>query len=292
MLSTAPSNSSILASLLAPTGAFSNPIQSMTLQKTPSQPSANIQLPSRIDDKKTTISSMITIPSVTKTSPSTSLLTELPPIVHRQRKNGKHLVLDLDETLVHTFEDMTSAGEFSELIEGDEEKMANFYSIDFPAGETLFGYIRPYADYFLDVAFNEFESVGVWSAGSKFYVETIVKLVFKGRPLRFVMSREDCNELRIKTEEIPCRYKPLANIYKAQPDHTAANTLIVDDRHDVCSLNCINNVVIPEFHITAANAPALFGDQSLLTLAKWFQTDQFRNTPDVRVLKSFSPFKI
>lgn len=278
MLSTASSNSIVLPAFLPQKPGSSSGAAGLTLPKSlATLTPPNVQAPPRVE---------------VNPSAATTKTVTLPPIIPRQRKNGKHLVLDLDETLVHTFEDMNSAGEFSELIEHDEAKMANFYSIDFPGGDTMFGYIRPFADYFLDVAFNEFESVGVWSAGTKFYVEMIVKIVFKDRPLKFVMSRSDCDELRVKTEDIPCRFKPLANIYKDHPGHTPSNTLIVDDRRDVCALNCINNVVIPEFLINAANAPLLFKDQSLLILAKWFQTEQFRNTPDVRALKSHSPFKI
>jgi len=288
MLATAPSNSIVLPSLFSPLGMSAAAPGGLVLPKPLVETPFNLQLPEKPTAKKATVSS--TQPA--RGLPSVPTTISLPSIIPRQQKNGKHLVLDLDETLVHTFEDMNAAGEFSEMIEGDEAKMANFYSIDFESGDTMFGYIRPFADYFLDVAFNEFESVGVWSAGTKFYVETIVKIVFKGRPLRFVMSRNDCDELRVKTEEIPCRFKPLANIYKNHPDHTPSNTLIVDDRHDVCQLNCINNIVIPEFQITAGNAPILFRDQTLLILAEWFQTDRFRNTPDVRTLKSFSPFRI
>lgn len=212
------------------------------------------------------------------------------PLVQRP-KNGKHLILDLDETLVHTFENEAEALEFAN--EMSEAEQTRFYAIDFPDGTTLYGYIRPYVETFLNVAFNEFDSVGVWSAGTEFYVNAIVNIVFKNsRPqLRFVLSRNACNEIKIDHTE-PCRFKPLSVIYHMFPDHNDRNTVIVDDRKDICSLNCMNNIQVPEFVINATNAEIFFGDETLLTLAKWFMTDLFRNSPDVRLVKSKSPFKI
>lgn len=211
-------------------------------------------------------------------------------VVPRERKNGKHLILDLDETLVHTFDEKDGLASFANDLTPEQRK--RIYMIEFPGGDTLWGYVRPYVEDFLRVAFNEFESVGVWSAGTQYYVANIVQVVFKDQSPKFVMSRNQCNELKIKTEEVPCRYKPLEVIYHSYPDHNPANTVIVDDRHDICALNCMNNIRVPEFLITRDNYFTMVNDITLLTLAKWFQTDEFRNSVDVRLVKSRSPFKI
>lgn len=211
-------------------------------------------------------------------------------IVPREKKNGKHLVLDLDETLVHTFDEKDGLAEFVNYLTPEQRK--RIYMIEFPGGDTLWGYVRPYAEEFLKVAFNEFESVGVWSAGTQYYVANIVQVIFKDQSPKFVMSRNQCNELKIKTEEIPCRYKPLEIIYRNHPDHTQGNTVIVDDRHDICALNCMNNIRIPEFNINNFNNSTMVNDITLLTLARWFQNPEFRDAPDVRLVKSRSPFKI
>lgn len=211
-------------------------------------------------------------------------------IVPRDKKNGKHLVLDLDETLVHTFDDKDGLADFVNYLTPEQRK--RIYMIEFPGGESMWGYIRPYAEEFLRVAFNEFESVGVWSAGTQYYVANIVQVVFKDQSPKFVMSRNQCNELKIKNEEVPCRYKPLEVIYSMHADHTSKNTVIVDDRHDICELNCMNNIRIPEFNMNNFNNPAMVNDITLLTLAKWFQDPQFRDAKDVREVKSRSPFKI
>lgn len=220
-------------------------------------------------------------------SPLLKLIRSRPPPA---TKNGKHLILDLDETLVHTFMPEDNLHDF--ITELTAEQRTRLYSIKFASGDVLQGYIRPYAEDFLRVAFQEFESVGVWSAGTQEYVRLIVGIVFKEQKPVFVLSRDQCDELRVKDETRPCRYKPLDVIYHRFPDHNAQNTVIVDDRHDVCSLNCMNNIRVPEFAMAAVNYDILVKDQTLLTLANWFQSESFRRTPHVHQLKSQSPFKI
>lgn len=223
----------------------------------------------------------------TNTTRSTSFYTKQ---ANHRAKNGKHLVLDLDETLVHTFAPVDNFPAFIGTLTDEQKK--RIYVLEFPGGETLWGYIRPGAEQFLEIAFEEFESVGVWSAGTDYYVHEIVKLLFKSQAPKFVMSRNDCNELKITKADNVCRYKPLEVIYRRLPDHNESNTLIVDDRKDICKLNCINNIQIPEYVLNELNYENMLNDRTLLTLAKWFQSPEFYSISDVRAVKSLSPFKI
>lgn len=224
-------------------------------------------------------------------SKGASSLVSLAKSVPKPRaKNGKHLILDLDETLVHTFDPRDNFQAFLSKLTPEEKARA--YVIEFPGGDTLWGYIRPGVDEFLDMAFEEFESVGVWSAGADYYVKMIVQIVFKDKQPAFVMSRNECNELRVKNEETPCRFKPLEVVYHKYPDHNEYNTMIVDDRHDICAYNCMNNIQIPEFKIDDSNYASMMKDRTLEILANWIKSDQFRRSPDIRLIKSRSPFKI
>lgn len=207
-----------------------------------------------------------------------------------RQKNGKHLVMDLDETLVHTFDPKDNFLDFAEEL--TEEQKSRVYVLNFPKGEVLWGYVRPYAEDFLRVAFEEFDSVGVWSAGTSYYVNLIVQILFKDQQPAYVMSRDECNELVLKKEPMPCRFKPLEILYHRHPDHNEANTVIVDDRHDICSLNCMNNIRIPEYLLNNTSYPTLIEDITLLVLADWFQSNEFRSAPDIRKIKGRSPFKI
>ncbi len=208
-----------------------------------------------------------------------------------RKKNGKHLILDLDETLVHTFSDSDKFPEF--ITELTEDQKKRVYVLKFPNGEILAGYIRPGVEKFLEVAFKEFESVSMWSAGTQFYVQSVVDIVFKDteKP-KFVMTRKDCNEIKLKYDNSTCRYKPLEIIYDKRPEYTESNTLIIDDRHDICALNCMNNIRVPEFLLTSNNYEALLQDKTLFILAAWFETPEFRDAKEVRVIKSKSPFAI
>lgn len=207
-----------------------------------------------------------------------------------RRKNGKRLIFDIDETLVHTFAPEDNFGAFYNNL--TEEQKKKVYVIEFPNGETLYGYLRPGVENLLKVAFEEFESVSVWSAGTEFYVHEIVKLLFKTQMPDFVMSRNDCNELQlVKTEQV-CRFKPLEIVYKKYPKYNETNTLIIDDRRDICKLNCINNIQIPEFLLTYDTYQTLLMDNTLDILANWFQTEAFRQSKDVRTIRSYSPFKV
>jgi hypothetical protein len=219
-----------------------------------------------------------------------NLLKKLSQIPPPSKKNGKHLILDLDETLVHTFGPYDDLHTMKDDMDDDQKK--RIYSLKFSTGDTMQGYVRPHVEEFLRVAFAEFESVGVWSAGTKEYVNLIVDLVFRERRPAFVLSRDQCNELRVRDEAMPCRYKPLDVIYHKYPDHNETNTVIVDDRHDICALNCMNNIRVPEFNMDSTNYEAMLKDPTLLILAEWIQTPTFRQATDVRRIKSQSPFKI
>lgn len=207
-------------------------------------------------------------------------------------KNGKHLILDIDETLVHTFSANDKFEDFISELSPEQTKRA--YFLEFESGEGLAGYIRPYVEEFLKAAFEEFETVSVWSAGTYEYVHGLVKRIFKDDipAPHFIMTRQDCNEIKLGYNNEYCRYKPLEIIYRKHKTHTPENTLIIDDRDDICALNCLNNVRIPEFYMNSNNWKKLINDEKLIALANWFKTHEFKQTKDVRKLKSKSPFKI
>jgi len=210
-------------------------------------------------------------------------------------KNGKHLILDIDETLIHTFSPEDNFPSF--ITDLTDEQKKRVYILEFNDGQVLAGYIRPHVEYFLNTSFDEFESVAVWSAGTHYYVHSIVDRVFGllDSPLskpKFVMTRKHCNELKLKYDNSMCRYKPLEIIYWRDSNHNESNTIIIDDRHDICALNCMNNIRIPAFDMNHLNFETMLGDDSLKKLADWFKTDEFRKEKDVRLLKRKSPFDI
>lgn len=203
-------------------------------------------------------------------------------------KNGKHLILDLDETLVKTFDREDDIDQ----IPMTPEQQKRRYVLEFPDGGVYKGYIRPYAEIFIKVCFDEFESVSVWSAGVKSYVEKLVDILFKGYTLKFVMNRDHCNELKTGKDDIIIRYKPLENVFAAYPELNFSNTYIIDDREEICSLNCMNNLAIVPFMMNSYNFAVTSQDITLIILARWLRTNILRNAKDIRTIKGKSPFKI
>lgn len=84
------------------------------------------------------------------------------------------LVLDLDETLIHSVERPLDS------------------PADFRAGDFLV-YRRPFLADFLDAAAQWF-TLAVWSSASEPYVRVLVDEVFSGRPVEFVWARDRCTQ--------------------------------------------------------------------------------------------------
>lgn len=116
------------------------------------------------------------------------------------------LVLDIDETLAHSIEDVKK---LNNLIKGNvltKEQLSSLkkrlYIVDHydkkgKLDERLWGIKRPYLDDFIDFAFKNYDLVIVWSAGSEWYVNRMIKVLFTdaGHPKpHYVFSRGDCVE--------------------------------------------------------------------------------------------------
>lgn len=200
----------------------------------------------------------------------------------------KHLILDVDETIYHS------------ILPGDGVDMDNLTepykslvsTIRLPGNVEITGVFRPYLLDFLQVAFEEFASVSVWSAGTYEYVHGVLAEIMGEEmksKLRFVMTRNDCNN--IQDVDVSGRFKPLSIVFQRYSDMNETNTLLVDDRDDVCFYSMMNHVLIPAFFPTnEALSGAEKIDDALQVLSKWFQSPTFRKKANVQELKRYSPF--
>lgn len=215
------------------------------------------------------------------------------------QSNGKNLILDLDETMVHTFSPEDKAGRFM-----DEMDSSRQYTIEFERGGALYGYVRPHAEEFLIGVFELFDTVSVWSAGTHEYVHKIVEVLFERvnkilagqgkshvKPY-FIMTRRHCNELKLSSDRKVCRFKPLSIVFKQYKTFNSKNTILVDDRQDICELNCLNNIQLPEYILTYETYESLKNDRALLDLLRWFRGESFSSTDDIVTAKRTSPFSI
>lgn len=187
-------------------------------------------------------------------------------------KKRNHLILDLDETLLHS-DDMSAA---------DVRRMGR--PPDYDLGD-LRGYFRPHLREFLRYAFDNFASVGVWTAGTPDYAESIVSEVFDAQGLprpAFVMNSRDCVA---RMENVggqryaKLKYKPLNKVWRRGPLHRASNTLILDDRTDTAWENAENLMLIPSFSVRSPLAPR---DPFLRRFVQFSKQHNLPSVPDVR----------
>jgi len=113
------------------------------------------------------------------------------------RRLPRHLVLDLDETLVHTEDDIHR---YVALGIANDPKLLHIRQNTFVmrlvdvvgargAGQTEVWWVskRPRLDLFLYYAFRTFETVSVWTAAKKKYAEAIVEEVFRDHPQPYLV---------------------------------------------------------------------------------------------------------
>jgi hypothetical protein len=218
--------------------------------------------------------------------PSTQSLTEL------------NLVLDIDDTLVQTFDDI------DQLYKCPIMKNPKFYPVrkrvyllkfDNEEGsveeeeDMVWGVKRPYIEDFLIFASEYFKNVVVWSAGTYEYVHAIVKNLFKNVdscPVK-VFTRNDC----VRSEEYGYE-KPLEKIYEVIPEMNPYNTILIDDRQEVFSRkDPENGIIIPPFSPDINDIDALTKDTCFLDLKKWFMQPEVMDSYDIREIYKKNIFK-
>src|SRR3989304_1474697 len=103
-------------------------------------------------------------------------------------RSDKVIVLDIDETLVHTFEDHEIFND-SNLLEL-KRRIYHIEIIDIDRSHVrgsgfvyqMSGIMRPYMKEFLEFCFKYFRFVTIWSAGTYSYVHSIVNEIFRDLP--------------------------------------------------------------------------------------------------------------
>lgn len=156
------------------------------------------------------------------------------------------LILDIDETLIH------SVSNEDELSRVDADLLVNSFNV--------FEYTvvrRPHVDEFLKRMMSDpYYRVGIWSAGTYDYVHAIVnKLIPDTSRLEFIMTRNDCNEVKDKPlakvrDLYKRRYEDQVDMYGeyAVPfPPTTSDFLIIDDRPQVTGHDELNHLQIVPF---------------------------------------------
>lgn len=180
------------------------------------------------------------------------------------------LVLDLDATLVHSFNKKDPRIErIKELNKhGDRLQTIKFVEGKDTNKTEMYTILRPHIDLFLDFAQTKgmFKKVGVWTAGSPAYAEQIVKHTFSDYPPDFVWARDKCHEMKDGTLTKPL--KLLAKHLGVRVE----NLLIIDDMDHSVACNINHGITIPGYEaVTGADDE----DDALKKLVAFFKSPSF-----------------
>lgn len=165
------------------------------------------------------------------------------------------VALDLDECLVHTFDNDAGSGS-AELMRDprtlsmrDRFYVLDYYDDDTERQEHYVGIRRPYLDHFLKVVTDTADIVAVYTASQEGYAKPLVNALFTNRgipPPQYVFTREDC--MYLGSGEL---VKPLANLLRKDPTLKARTDLhhiiMLDDRAENFALNEENGLVITAY---------------------------------------------
>ena len=176
------------------------------------------------------------------------------------------VLLDLDETLVHT----RSNENEPEII--FDPTNPDHYQISLGRGEMATGVKRPHLDEFLDHVFKIAYPVIVWTAAQSLYARDICDLVFKKHWPTKVYTYDDCEI----DEESDLVKKPLKKVYEDFPHVVQRERLIaVDDRFSAYNSKDTRNLM----EIRKWKA---IGEDNCLLQAKNYITDLKKKSGDVR----------
>jgi TFIIF-interacting CTD phosphatase-like protein len=158
------------------------------------------------------------------------------------------LVLDLDETLIHS--------SLVELLDLTHSTVINdsYYNI------TYFVYKRPYVDELLNYCLDHFD-IGIWTAASDAYAKIVVDMLFKDRKPVFVFSQKRCTPVvknisiiidgRIIDHREIVLIKDLSKVWRRRFDgkrYSRDSTLFVDDKRFTFERNYGNAIQVTPWY--------------------------------------------
>lgn len=198
------------------------------------------------------------------------------------------IVLDMDETLLHVFTNLVY------LDDLNFETTLQTFQVNSLDGKQMWGVYRPGLGEFLKYITENFENVFVWSAGTRAYVEPIIKSVFSFYDVpmpTMILSRGHCRYLNGKYHKPLIDLKIFWNI-EQNKNLDIRRTLIVDDRNYTFLMNPYNALQIPPFHPGGDdrnNVDILdiydTDDRELFRLIQWFDEVNIKDSPDFTAIK-------
>lgn len=211
----------------------------------------------------------------------------------------KCIILDLDETLVYTQEDLSDLFQLKILDDPMLMRLrGQTYLLDIEDATTargqgqlmtIWGTMRPHLKEFLSFCFHYFRFTAVWSAGTLKYVDAISDHIFRDLPSpAIIYSWPNC--VHMDNNLLKPIVNMIANEDKLRNYMTLANTFILDDRSTTFAMNLQNGILIPSWHPFPSISGLQMDDTALIKLMNWFIQPEVINASDVRLLDKFHIF--
>jgi hypothetical protein len=214
----------------------------------------------------------------------------------------RHLVLDLDSTLIHTSSNVKLYQQLALYSSPERARhrlrvyRTDLYNINGTgrSGTALpmWGIWRPFVFHFLNFCNLYFNCIYIWSAGQYKYVHRIKDLIFYDpRYSRTNRLRQPTAVLTFDDCEVGDTYlrKPLSNLYQIS-DATPEKTIIVDDNLLTAVNNRDNHIHIPAYEPPHSIEGIEETDVCLLQLLHWLCLPAVIDAPDVRLLDKSTIF--
>lgn len=209
-------------------------------------------------------------------------------------KLNKCIVLDMDETMVHTFDGEQYKNQLLALLNTPEmfkhRKRLYWQNINEDGDkQEIIGIMRPYLDEFLVYCLQTFKTVIVWSAGTKEYVNEVVRNIFRdiGSP-DYILTRDDSEIKKDKKDKIISLKKNLSLIVDKINDIKLVNMnniLLIDDNQDyVNSLEHGNYIRAVEYRPDDIDMENINDDKFLSQLITFFKSKEFQNCENIKIL--------
>jgi len=233
---------------------------------------------------------------------------------HQDSAIPKTLILDLDETLVHSWENPSFLDRYR--IYEDPQIYRRFHPtgshqiaysmfLEMPNGKTnrIWGLHRPHLYEFLSFASQYFDNILVWSAGIRPYVDEIAKQIFLESGLKspkLVWARDNCSNYQ------GFYHKPISEVVDelASRPYTTFRvdprwTLVVDDKSHTFMQNPQNGVLITPYfpgNDRSDRVPTMDdlldrSDTALLQLKNWLQLPEIQSAQDIRTVNKTRIFE-
>jgi TFIIF-interacting CTD phosphatase-like protein len=200
----------------------------------------------------------------------------------------KCIILDLDETLVHSsenFEKILRLKPFDDPAMFDlRNRLYDLCLSGYSGKPNIWGITRPHLEEFIMFCFGYFQKVCVWSAGTPEYVKKIVEYIFPpGYQPHVVYTRIDCSYAQngkiFKPISKMLPHKECEGVMKLE------NTLFVDDQDHAFIKNPYNGIVIPPYDPDVSYHGLIHEDRCLLDLMDWLMRPEVIASKDVRYLE-------